>query len=142
MTKRCPNARICDEYWRRSRHRRPAADPTLVYENTTQGLKALRRSGGSGTLRGPTGVISSNRADGAAVAEHIGADVPQGEKPGRGALETLLRERRVRHVSYAEWKKIEAAEAANATPPAPRRKFVTVKDMLAVLDEADARPVG
>ena len=93
-------------------------------------------------MRGPTGVISSNRADCAAVAEHIGADVPEGKKPGREALEALLRERRVRPVSYAEWKKIEAAEAANATPPAPRRKFVTVEDMLAVLDEADKRSVG
>lgn len=93
-------------------------------------------------MRGPTGVISSNRADGVAVAGYIGADFPEGEKPGREALETLLGERRVRHVGYAEWKKIEAAEAANATPPAPRRKFVTVEDMLAALDEADERSVG
>ncbi len=48
----------------------------------------------------------------------------------------------MRHVSYAEWKKIEAAEAANATPPAPRSKFVTVDYMLAVLEEADERSVG
>ena len=68
--------------------------------------------------------------------------VPEGKKPGRQALETLLRERSVRPVDYAEWKKIEAAEAANATPPVPRRKFVTVDDMLAVLDEADKRSVG
>ncbi len=31
-----PNARICGRCWRRSRHRRPAADPTLVYGYTTQ----------------------------------------------------------------------------------------------------------
>ena len=67
---------------------------------------------------------------------------PGRETPGREALETLLGERRVRHVGYAEWKKIEAAAAANATPPVPRRKFVTVEDMLAVLDEADERSVG
>ena len=34
--RKSPNARICDRCRRRSRHRRPAADPTLVYEYTTQ----------------------------------------------------------------------------------------------------------
>ena len=33
--RKCPNARICDRYWLLSQHRRPAADPTLVYEYTT-----------------------------------------------------------------------------------------------------------
>jgi hypothetical protein len=32
------------------------------------------------------------------------------------------------------WRKIDAAEVARAPKPAPRRKLVTVKDMLAVLD--------
>ena len=41
--------------WRRSRYRRPAADPTLVYEDTTQGLKALTMSGGQGTYAAPPG---------------------------------------------------------------------------------------
>ena len=90
-------------------------------------------------MRGPTGVISSNRADGVTVAERIRADFPQGIKPGREAFDTLLGERAVRHVSYAEWRKIDAAEVGNATPPAPRRKFVTIKEMLAVLEDAAAR---
>jgi len=89
--------------------------------------------------RGPSGVISSNRPEAAAVAVHIGQDHAGGGKPGRSALRELLGERGVRSVSYAEWKIIEAAEVARATPPAPRRKFTAVADMLAVLEEGRAR---
>jgi len=84
--------------------------------------------------RGPTGVIASNRPDGVVAAAHIRADLGAGGKPGREALATLLAERQVRVVSYADWLKIEAVEVAAATPPAPRRKLVTLTDMLAVLD--------
>ncbi len=84
-------------------------------------------------MRGPTGVISSNRADGAAVARHIGDDFPTGGKPGRAAFEKLLGDRGVRYITYAEWQKIDQAEIARAHPGAPRRKFLTVEEMLAVL---------
>ena len=84
--------------------------------------------------RGPSGIIASNRPDGVTAAAHIRADLGAGGKPGREALEILLAERDVRVISYADWLKIEAAEVAAATPPAPRRKLVTLADMLAVLD--------
>ncbi|MFQ5764304.1 MAG: FAD-dependent oxidoreductase [Rhodospirillales bacterium] len=87
--------------------------------------------------RGPTGVISSNRPDGVTVAEHIHRDFGdggQGGKPGREGLETLLKERNVRPVSYADWKTIEAAEFENADGEHPRKKFVTIQAMLDVLD--------
>ncbi len=84
--------------------------------------------------RGPTGIIASNRPDGVTAADHIRADLGAGSKPGRETLETLLNERQVRVISYADWQKIDAAEVAAATPPAPRRKLVTLDDMLAVLD--------
>jgi ferredoxin--NADP+ reductase len=84
--------------------------------------------------RGSTGVIATNRADGRQVAGHILADLPEGAKPGRPALEKLLAERGLRPVSFADWQRIEAAEIANAAPGAPRRKFVTVAEMLAVLE--------
>ena len=51
----------------------------------------------------------------------------------------MLGERAVRYVSYAEWQKIDAAEIGNAMPPAPRRKFVTIEEMLAVLEDTAAR---
>ncbi len=86
--------------------------------------------------RGPTGVISSNRPDGVTVAEYIHDDFGAGAKdakPGREAFEKLLKERSIRSVSYADWKKIEAAEIENARGEHPREKFVTIEEMLDVL---------
>ena len=94
-------------------------------------------------MRGPTGVIATNRPDGVCVARHIGADFPAGAKPGRAGLEALLARRRVRAVSFPEWQKIAAVETERAGDPAPRAKFATVAEMLAVLDDAVARqPAG
>lgn len=90
--------------------------------------------------RGPTGVISSNRPDGVTVAEYICDDFKDitekgGGKPGRAALAPLLAERGVRTVTFEDWKKIEAAEIARADGrDSPREKFVSVPEMLKVLD--------
>ncbi len=84
--------------------------------------------------RGPTGVIGTNKPDGELAAEYIRADFPRGRKPGREEFESLLRERGVRWVTYPEWQTIDQAEIANARPGAPRRKFLTVEEMLAVID--------
>ncbi|MEE8272904.1 MAG: FAD-dependent oxidoreductase [Alphaproteobacteria bacterium] len=89
--------------------------------------------------RGPTGVIASNRPDGVAVATSIRAAFDRGRKPGRQALDALLARAGARPVGYAGWQRIDAAERANATPPAPRRKFTRVAEMLAVLDAAPDR---
>lgn len=83
--------------------------------------------------RGPTGTIATNKPDGKLAAEQILTDCKDG-KPGRAAFEKLLASRGVRAVSFPEWEKIEAIEEAAATPPSPRKKFVTVEDMLAQLD--------
>lgn len=85
--------------------------------------------------RGPTGVIGSNKPDGRAVADHIAADIPQGTRPGRAALEAHLRAQGGRIVDFADWQKIDAAEIAAAGESAPRRKFTTIADMLAVLGD-------
>ena len=90
--------------------------------------------------RGPTGVISSNRPEGVSVAEYICDDFKNitekgGGKPGRAALAPLLAERGVRTVTFEDWKKIEAAEVARAEGrDSPREKFVSVPEMLKVLD--------
>ena len=83
--------------------------------------------------RGPSGVIGTNKHDGDTVARHVCEDFPAGRKPGREALEKLLRESGVRWVTYADWQKIDAVEVANAPSGAPRRKFATVEEMLEVL---------
>jgi ferredoxin--NADP+ reductase len=84
--------------------------------------------------RGPTGVIGTNKPDGDIAAQQILEDVTDGAKLGREALTAMLGERGVRVVNYADWQKIEQAEIAAASGEAPRRKFVTVSEMLAALD--------
>lgn len=83
--------------------------------------------------RGPSGVISTNRPDGATAAAHIAEDCGEGGKPGRAALGPHLAERGVRVVTFEDWKKIESAEIAAAPGAAPRRKFETLNEMLGVL---------
>ena len=83
--------------------------------------------------RGSTGVISTNRRDASAVAGHIADDVAVDAKPGRQAAERLLAERDLKAVTYRQWKEIDQAQIEAAAPGAPRRKFTTVADMLAVL---------
>lgn len=91
--------------------------------------------------RGPTGVIGTNKADGAAAARRIAEEVaPQG-KPGGDGLERLLAERGLRWIDLEDWHAIDAAERAAATGDAPRRKFLRVRDMLQVLDR-DRRAAG
>ncbi len=84
--------------------------------------------------RGPSGVIGTNKPDGDTAAEQICADCPNGHKPGRAALEAMLRERGARWLTFDDWKLIEAAEVAAARNGAPRRKLSTVAEMLAVVD--------
>jgi NADPH-dependent glutamate synthase beta subunit-like oxidoreductase len=85
-------------------------------------------------MRGPSGVIASNRPDGVAVAARIAAEIKPAGKPGREGLGSLLASRVVRVVDFAAWKRIEAAEIAAAIEPAPRCKLTTTEAMLDVLD--------
>jgi ferredoxin--NADP+ reductase len=88
--------------------------------------------------RGPSGVIGTNKPDGERCAAQITEDLKAGAKPGRSAFEALLRQRRVRAISFKDWQSIERAEIANAAPGAPRRKFPRIADMLAVLEPVPA----
>ena len=90
--------------------------------------------------RGPSGVISSNRPDGEIVACYIRDDIlVDGDptKPGRAGLEKLLRERRHRWVTFGDWQRLDALEEAAADYQAPRKKFVTVEEMLEALDSEE-----
>jgi ferredoxin--NADP+ reductase len=88
--------------------------------------------------RGPVGVIGSNKQDGDAVAALIRDELADGGKPGRPGLESMLRQRGVRWVDYSAWQAIDKAERAAAPQAAPRRKFVTVEDMLKLLETGAA----
>ena len=85
--------------------------------------------------RGPTGTIGTNRPDGLEVAERIATDLGAGEsgKAGAAGLDALLRARGVEPVTFADWQRIEAAEAARAREGSPREKFVAVAEMLGAL---------
>ena len=85
--------------------------------------------------RGPTGTIGTNRPDGYEVAETIFAELGPGDsgKGGGLALDTLLSARGIERVTFRDWQKIEAAEAARARDGAPREKFTTVAEMLQTL---------
>ena len=82
--------------------------------------------------RGPTGTIGTNRPDGYEVAERISADLGTGNsgKRGRAGLDALLAERGVEIVTFRDWQKIDAAEAARAREGSPREKFTSLSDML------------
>ena len=82
--------------------------------------------------RGPSGTIGTNRPDGYEVAERIAADLGSGggRKQGRAGLDALLARRDVDLVTFRDWQRIEAAEAARARDGSPREKFVAVADML------------
>jgi NADPH-dependent glutamate synthase beta subunit-like oxidoreductase len=82
--------------------------------------------------RGPTGTIGTNRPDGYAVAERIAADLggSGARKEGRAGLDRLLESRGVDIVTFRDWQRIEAAEAARAREGSPREKFIAIEEML------------
>ena len=94
--------------------------------------------------RGPTGVIVSTMTDAYETADTIAQDIKESrpmldsndgsDKEGADGLEEIFKSRDIRPVSYADWKRIEAAEfAAGEKLGKPREKFAKVEDMLAVL---------
>ena len=83
--------------------------------------------------RGPSGTIATNFPDGSQVAEHAKALTPDAFKQGPAGLDQLLSDRKVRVVTFEDWKRIEAAEEAGATHGAPRRKFTTITEMIGSL---------
>ena len=88
--------------------------------------------------RGPTGTIGTNRPDGIEIAEAIAADSPEGTgKEGRAGLDALLAARGIEVVTFRDWQKIEAAEAARAREGSPREKFVDLAQMLAARGDGD-----
>jgi len=82
--------------------------------------------------RGPTGTIGTNRPDGYEVAERIAADLGAGggRKQGGPGLDRLLESRGADVVTFRDWQRIEAAEAARARDGSPREKFVAIAEML------------
>jgi ferredoxin--NADP+ reductase len=85
--------------------------------------------------RGPSGTIGTNRPDGFEVAERIHAALGTGNsgKIGGAGLDPLLAARGAEPVTFQDWQRIEAAEAARARAGSPREKFTSIPEMLAAL---------
>ena len=87
--------------------------------------------------RGPSGVIGTNKPDSHETVASLLPDAPglvPCTIPNSAALQGLLAQRGVRPVSYADWRRIDAAEiergAANGKP---REKFTRIEEMLNAL---------
>lgn len=84
--------------------------------------------------RGPTGTIGTNRPDGYAIVDLVEADMAGWSGKGGGEkLDQLLDQRGVKPVRFRDWKRIEEAEKARARDGAPHEKFVSVEEMLQVM---------
>lgn len=92
--------------------------------------------------RGPSGIIGTNKPDSQETANHMLTDASAGNThtpttPTREAVESLLKERGVRFVSYAEWQTIDKLEVEKGEATGrPRVKFTEPDEMLKVLSEA------
>jgi len=87
--------------------------------------------------RGPSGTIGTNRPDGYEVADQIAAEMPAdgaSAKAGVEGLKQLLASRGIMATDYDDWRKIEAAEVAQARPGSPREKFVRHEHWMSALD--------
>lgn len=88
--------------------------------------------------RGPSGVIGTNKPDSIETVKNLIADLSTLKpcaRPRRDALLDFLASKGVRVVSYEDWRRIDAAEIARGKAVGkPREKFVTVAEMLAVLE--------
>ena len=96
--------------------------------------------------RGPSGIIGTNKPDSVATVEKLLEDM-RAEKlltptsPSRTALESLLKERGVKVVTYADWQMLDALEIERGEALGrPRLKITRISEMLGVLAERQAEP--
>ncbi len=92
--------------------------------------------------RGPTGVVGTNKSDAAATVRSLLADLAAGggaaaRRQSRDEFTAQLAERGVRPVSYADWLRVEQAEAELASSLG-RGERVKIGDRVAI--EALCRP--
>jgi len=89
--------------------------------------------------RGPTGLIGSNKPDGAETAAAMLADlaaVRAAVEPAPAAVDATLATRGVRAVDFAGWKRLDQFEVERGRPAGrPRVKLGPIAEMLAALDD-------
>ena len=80
--------------------------------------------------RGPTGVIGTNKADGELVADLINNEFKIQNKNGRKSLIETIKSKNLTATTFEDWEKIDSYEKNNAKDPTPRKKILTIKEML------------
>jgi ferredoxin/flavodoxin---NADP+ reductase len=87
--------------------------------------------------RGPSGVIGTNKKDAQETVDHLFQDLETGVIPDaelaadRGAIESLLGERKPDHVTFEGWQEIDAAEVEAGKPHGrPRVKLCRVDELV------------
>jgi ferredoxin--NADP+ reductase len=87
--------------------------------------------------RGPSGVIGTNKKDAQETVDLLFADLEAGAIPepelatDRGAIESLLNERKPDHVTFERWQAIDAAEVEAGKPHGrPRVKFCRFDELI------------
>ena len=86
--------------------------------------------------RGATGTIGTNKNDSLEVVEKIISEYSSDCRDGCADIADILTKRNTRVVSYEDWQAIDQYEINSAPEGAPRRKLITPKEMINVLDEA------
>lgn len=91
--------------------------------------------------RGPSGLIGTNRADSVATVKAMLDDAKAGKlgaEPSASpdAMEALLSQRKVRYVTFAQWKKLDKLEVEKGKAAGKiREKFTRVPEMLEALEK-------
>ena len=80
--------------------------------------------------RGPSGVIGTNKADGELVADLISKEFKTQNKDGRKSMIKIIKSKNLIATSFEDWEKIDSYEKKNAIDLAPRKKILSIKEML------------
>ncbi len=80
--------------------------------------------------RGPTGVIGTNKHDGAKVAQHIINDIKDTNKPGRKELKNLLNNFPQKLINKESWFKLNEEEINRSNGDNPREKFTSHNEVI------------
>ena len=87
---------------------------------------------------GPSGMISANKPDAKETVSLLIEDLlnlPPCAKPDRKAIQDLLYSRDVHVVTFQDWEQINRAEIERGQEKGkPREKFLTIEEMLVVLN--------
>ena len=84
--------------------------------------------------RGPSGVIGTNKRDGAKVSKHITRNIKSKNSLGRIGLKELLNKLKKRYISKDQWTLINEEEINRANNTSPRLKFTSQSEVFKFLD--------